>query len=172
MIHCDVKTCVGCRMCEVACSSHHSGGVSPAFSRIRVAKLEETGLDLAVACVSCLEKSCLECSLDALSVGAHGEICVDLELCNACGTCAAACPIGAAGFHEGRPLFCDLCDGETVCVTVCPAGALSFSEDYREVSLNTFLSSKGAASERRARYALQQGTPLRESWRKGVRIDS
>ena len=47
MIHCDIKLCVGCRMCEVACSSGHFGAVSPALARIRVAKMDETGIDLA-----------------------------------------------------------------------------------------------------------------------------
>lgn len=159
-------------MCEVACSSYHSGAVSPSFSRIRVSKLEETGIEVAVACLSCLEKTCLECSVDALSVGPLGEICVDLRLCDACGTCAAACPIGAAGFHEDRPLFCDLCAGATVCVTVCPTRALSYSEDYREFSLQAFLPSKGNASLKRARFALNAGAPVRESWRKGARVDS
>ena len=48
MIECDVRICTGCRMCEVVCSSHHFGAVSPALTRIKVAKLEEIGLDLAV----------------------------------------------------------------------------------------------------------------------------
>ena len=72
MIHCDIRLCVGCRMCEVACSAGHFGAVSPALARIRVAKLDEIGIDLAIACFSCTEKPCLECPTEALSVGAHG----------------------------------------------------------------------------------------------------
>ena len=36
-------------MCEVACSAGHFDGVSPALARIRVAKLDEIGIDLAIA---------------------------------------------------------------------------------------------------------------------------
>jgi carbon-monoxide dehydrogenase iron sulfur subunit len=172
MIECDVKTCVGCRMCEVVCSSFHFGSVSPALARIRVAKLEEIGIDMAVACLSFAEKSCLACPTEALSVGTRGEILLDKELCNACKTCAAACPIGAVGFHEAQPLFCDLCGGATACVDVCPSGALSYREDFREVSLKLFLPCQGNPSQKRAHYAQAQGEPLRQSWKEGARVDS
>ena len=85
MIHCDIKLCVGCRMCEVTCSSGHFGAVSPALARIRVAKMDETGIDLAIACFSCNEKPCLECPTEALSVGDRGEIVLDSDFCDACG---------------------------------------------------------------------------------------
>ena len=77
MIHCDIRLCVGCRMCEVSCSSNHFGAVSPALSRIRVAKLDEIGIDMAVACFSCVEKPCLACPTEALSVGTQGVVLLD-----------------------------------------------------------------------------------------------
>jgi carbon-monoxide dehydrogenase iron sulfur subunit len=172
MIFCEVKTCVGCRMCEVACSSFHFGAVSPALARIRVAKLEETGIDMAVACLSCAEKPCLECPTEALSVGARGEILSDLSLCNACKLCAEACPIGAIGFYGDQPLFCDLCQGATVCVSACPSRALSYREDHKEISLKAFLPSRGNSNQRRAQYVGLQGEPLRASWQNGARVDS
>ena len=124
MIHCNVATCVGCNMCEVACSSFHFGAVSPAMSRIRVSKLEEIGIDVAVACLSCMEKYCMVCPTDALTAGDNGVIQLDADLCDACELCVDACPIGAVGFYDELPLFCNLCEGETVCVTVCPNGSL------------------------------------------------
>jgi len=172
MIHCDIKTCVGCRMCEVVCGSAHFGAVSPALSRIRVAKLEETGLDLAVACLSCLEKPCLDCPRGALSTGRRGEIRLDAQSCDACGVCVEACPIGAVGFYDDRPLFCDLCDGAVSCVSVCPSRALSYRDDYKEVSLEAFLRFSGNPGERRALFARVQGEPLREIWKLGGRVDS
>jgi len=172
MIYCDVKTCAGCRTCEVTCSSFHSGAVSPAMARIRVAKLEDSGLDMAVACLSCFEKPCLECPTEALSVGERGEILLDDKLCNACKTCVDACPIGAAGFYGDRPLFCGLCGGEISCVKTCPSGALSYRADHRDLSLHAFLPSKGNPSERRAQYVCVQGEPIRKSWKNGARVDS
>ncbi len=158
-------------MCEVACSSFHFGAISPGLARIRVAKVEETGLNLAVACLSCAEKPCLKCPTDALSAGANGTILVDAGLCNACRLCVEACPVGAIGFHQDRPLFCDLCGGSAACVRVCPSGSLSFREDYREIPLAGFISSEGTPSQKRARYALVQGVPLRTAWKDGARME-
>ncbi|MBZ5497380.1 MAG: 4Fe-4S dicluster domain-containing protein [Acidobacteriia bacterium] len=172
MIECDIKRCVGCRMCEVTCSSFHFGAVSPVLARIRVAKLEETGIDMAVACLSCAEKPCLACPADALSVGAQGEILLDAERCDTCKTCAEACPIGAVGFYEDRPLFCDLCGGAVACVDACPSRALSYLEAYREIPLKAFLLSTGNPNQRRAGYVGAQGEPLRASWKNGARVDS
>ena len=172
MIECTIKTCVGCRMCEVACSSYHFHAVPPALARIRVSKLEEVGLDMAVACQGCLEKPCLECPSGALSIGGRGEVALDAGLCNACGICADACPIGAVGFHEGRPLFCDLCGGAAVCVDVCPTGALCDRQDHEEISLQAFLLSEGNPSEKRAQYVLARGLPVRAGWQNGARVDS
>ncbi len=172
MIYCDIQLCVGCRMCEVACSSFHFGAVSPALSRIRVAKLEAIGIDMAVACLSCLEKPCLECPTDAATVGEKGEILLDEELCIGCGACVEACPIGAVGFYDEQALFCDLCDGAVVCVNLCPTSALSYRDEYRETSLEVFLQSEGNPNEKRAQYARVQGEPIREAWQTGRRIDS
>lgn len=170
MIVCDVQLCVGCRICEVSCSAFHFGAVSPALSRIRVVKLEETGIDMAVACISCAEKPCIECPADALAVGAQGQITLVAELCTACEICVEACPVGAIGYHDDRPLFCDLCDGEVSCVTTCPSGALSHDQAVG-VSLAAFAASAGSPTEKRGVYVEVQGAPLRDAWRAGRRVD-
>jgi Fe-S-cluster-containing hydrogenase component 2 len=171
MIHCDLKLCVGCRICEVACSSFHFGAVSPALSRIHVSKLEEIGIDMAVACFSCVEKPCLECPTEALAVGAKGEILLDENRCDLCGECIDACPVGAAGSEGAEPLFCNLCGGETICVDECPTGALSYREN-EEVSLEAFMGKEGNANQKRAGYVHVQAKPIREVWMNGGRVDS
>ncbi len=156
-------------MCEVACSAFHSDSVSPALSRIRVAKVEEIGVDLAIACVGCEEKYCLECTVDALTVGDRGQIVVDRGECMGCEVCVDECPIGAVGFHEEQPLFCDLCGGTPACVEICPTDALVL-RDGVEPSLEPFLKTRGGAARRRASYAKVVAEPLRERWMAGARL--
>lgn len=158
-------------MCEVACSAGHFGAVSPALARIRVAKLDEIGIDLAIACFSCMEKPCLECPTEALSVGSRGEIVLDEGFCDGCGLCFEACPVGAVGFYGDQPLFCDLCDGSPTCVEICPTGALSNLEDGG-VSLAPFLEFQGSPGQKRARFATVKAEPLREAWAAGRRVDA
>ncbi len=159
-------------MCEVACSSSHFTAVSPVMARIRVAKLEETGIDLAVACLSCLEKPCLECPTEALTVGGQGQIVLDAALCGGCRVCVEACPIGAVGFYDGLPLFCDLCAGAPACVKVCPTQCLAYVEEAREQPLRPFMGSEGGPAQKRAVYARVLGEPIRHDWCCGARVDS
>ena len=169
MIKCDVQSCVGCRMCEVACADHHFGAMSPALSRIRVAKIEQIGIDLAVACLGCAEKPCLECPTEALAVGEMGQIVVDHDLCTGCEECVTACPIGAVGFYNDTPLFCDLCDGGTSCVDVCPTGALVYDRGS-EPSLKDFMQVEGLPSFKRVAYAKVVSEPVRAKWLEGWRL--
>ncbi len=171
MIHCDIGRCVGCRICEVVCGERHFGAVSPALARIRVAKLEEIGIDMAVSCVSCEEKPCLDCPVDALSNGEGGRIVLADELCTGCGECVDNCPVGAIGFHDGLPLFCDLCDGSPACVDNCPTGALVDELDMR-LSLEPFMQNTGSPARKRADFVMVAARPVRESWEKGKRVDS
>jgi Fe-S-cluster-containing hydrogenase component 2 len=168
MIRCDIEKCSGCRMCEVACSMRHFGAVSPSLSRIRVAKLEESGIDLAIACIGCEEKPCLECAVEGLEVGKRGEIVLDEEACIRCEECMPRCPIGAIGSHDGLPLFCNLCDGKPECVEICPTQALSVIDE--SPSLGDYLEQEEASSVRRARYAWEEGVSMRAAWADGKRL--
>lgn len=127
---------------------------------------------MAVACLSCEEKPCLECPTQALSVGEHGEILLVRDQCSGCRECAENCPVGAVGFHDDLPLFCDLCDGTTSCVSTCPSGALSYRDDGQEESLEDFLYARGGRNEKRARPVMVQAEPIRQAWKSGQRIDS
>ena len=156
-------------MCEVACSDFHFMSVSPVMSRMRVAKIEEIGIDVAVACIGCAEKPCLECPTDALSVGERGEIRLDEELCTGCEECVTACPIGAVGFHDDYPLFCNLCGGTPACEMICPTKALTVEKD-EEPSLADFLGAEGTPAQKRVEYARVLSEPIRQRWLAGWRL--
>ncbi len=143
--------------------------ISPTLTRIRVAKIEEIGIDVAVVCVGCAEKPCLECPTEALSVGERDQIKLDQDLCTGCEECVVACPIGAIGYHDDHPLFCDLCDGTPVCVMICPTEALVYDKGL-EPSLAEFEDFEGTPAQRRVNYARIQAQPVREKWLAGWRL--
>jgi len=156
-------------MCEVACADFHYTAISPKLARIRVAKIEDIGIDVAIACVGCAEKPCLDCPTEALSVQASGEIVVDKDLCTGCMECVNACPIGAVGFHDDHPLFCDLCGITPACTMICPTEALVF-EKKEQPSLEEFLEIEGSPSQKRVHYANVQAEPIRKKWMEGWRL--
>ena len=56
-------------------------------------------------------------------------VAVDVERCNGCRRCVAACPFGEMAFAPGAKAFkCDLCGGSPKCVEFCFYGCLSFVE--------------------------------------------
>jgi len=129
----DIDKCTGCMACTYACSSSRMGLHSPSHSRIRILKLEMSGLDAPVVCQQCEEPRCVEaCPKQAIVRDAGtGILKIDEVLCNRCLLCAEACPYGAiqatpGGRKERKMLKCDLCGGEPQCVFWCDTGAIAY----------------------------------------------
>jgi Fe-S-cluster-containing hydrogenase component 2 len=123
--------CVGCRLCETACSLYHEGVVWLEASRIRVEQFYPGPLDIPVICHRCFERYCVAaCPSDALVYDKAAEV-VRLvpDNCLQCEACYPACPhTGAIAPHPktSLPMQCDLCDGDPRCVQVCPVGCLTW----------------------------------------------
>jgi len=127
LIHPDL--CTGCRMCEMACSIHHTHTARPTQLRIRVAYSSDASFS-PVPCLHCEEAYCLDvCPVNALvRDGDTAVIKVVDEDCIACMLCIDACPYGGITYSEekGVVIKCDLCGGDPACAAYCAPGAIRF----------------------------------------------
>lgn len=132
-IICDPDKCIGCRLCEYACSATKTGTFDPSLSRIRVVRIEPVTMT-AISCRLCADAPCvIACPRDAMSRSqVDGSIIVDPDKCDGCGWCVEACDFGAIVLNPAvkRAEICNLCndreDGPQ-CVLFCPKDALSLS---------------------------------------------
>lgn len=127
----DPEKCVGCQICEYACSFTKEKVFNAVKSRIRVVRDNQVR-NIAVTCRLCQDPACVAaCPRDALSQSPiNGNIIIDKDQCNGCGWCMEACSYGAMMMHpETKTVYvCDLCkyrpDGPQ-CVKWCPEEALT-----------------------------------------------
>ena len=128
----DPDKCIGCCVCEYACSMTKENTFNPTKSRIRALRLGPLN-NLAVTCRHCEDPACVAaCPRDALSQEEDtGIIMVDEDACNGCAWCVSACQFGAMIVHpEKKVVFtCNSCqeqeDGPQ-CVKWCPEEAITF----------------------------------------------
>ncbi len=132
-IVCDPAECIGCRLCEYACSATKHGSFDGSLSRIRVVRIEPI-IMAAISCRLCEDAPCiLACPQKALTRSEeNGIILVDEDLCDGCGWCVEACEFGAVVLNPvtNKAEICDLCsdiEEGPACVRFCPKEALSVS---------------------------------------------
>ncbi len=143
-IECDEMKCVGCRICEMACSMKHFGVLNQELARIQVRKyLLPMPKAVQATCVQCWEKEreCEKaCPVDPPAIyfdkdSLHMVVAEDRCLGEKCMICREACSAKAIRIYPSvspTPFVCDLCDTENngnrdpECVNVCPMGALHF----------------------------------------------
>ena len=127
----DIGKCIGCSVCEYACSMVKEKAYNPTKSRIRAIRLGPL-VNLAITCRHCEDPACVTaCPKEALSQEEKtGVIMIDEEKCNGCSWCIEACPFGAMMLHPKKKVVstCDNCKdlGEPQCVKWCPEEALEF----------------------------------------------
>ena len=133
----DSEKCVGCRICEMACSAKHDGEINPFRSRLQIVKWDKEGQGIPITCVQCQSASCQAvCPVKAIyREEAMDRVMINYDLCIGCRMCVAVCPFGAISFdiQTKRVVKCDLCDGDPLCVKFCVYEALQYADAYEEI---------------------------------------
>jgi Fe-S-cluster-containing dehydrogenase component len=149
MIIGDPTLCVGCRRCEVACTSFNEGRVQPSLARVKInrnfnfgpegvqpgfyttAGIFGNGRIIQDTCKQCPHPvPCMDaCPQSAIEIapGTNARV-VNVEKCTGCKTCQRACPWAMTTFNAetSKASKCHLCNGDPECVKACPTGALQY----------------------------------------------
>ena len=137
-IYCDIKKCLGCGSCEIACAVEHSNAKelnravleTPLPIKRRKAEFIEEGIAISTGCHHCENAACINtCMSGAMykekktSLTQH-----DKDKCVGCWMCIMVCPFGALTRQKEEKIVvkCDLCPDrdEPKCVEACPTRAL------------------------------------------------
>ncbi|SDK08050.1 4Fe-4S dicluster domain-containing protein [Natronincola ferrireducens] len=124
------EKCVGCRICELACSINLEGVFNPKLSKIQIER-GKGALDLPHVCYQCEKAACSQvCPVDAIEMEEDTGIWrLDKEACIGCGTCIDACPYGAIFMEPNNryAIKCEICE-DLHCKESCPNGALELQK--------------------------------------------
>ncbi len=138
----DLRKCVACQACTVACNAEWDVPAGHARTRARHTPLSGTWPDLrssvfVTQCAHCDRPSCVDaCPSGASRQSETGVVQIDKDLCIGCAFCVDACPYDARHV-DPRTRVADKCTfcaprvarGEMpVCVATCPAQAKTFGD--------------------------------------------
>ena len=142
----DIKRCLACKSCEIACAVAHSKSAvleeamaeSPKpQKRVTVEAVGENAVPLQ--CRHCEDAPCITvCPTAAIHrEDPDGPVLIDQERCIGCKFCLIVCPFGVIDVSgDGKVMIkCDLCIDRTkagedpACVEACPTKALSLVDE-------------------------------------------
>jgi anaerobic carbon-monoxide dehydrogenase iron sulfur subunit len=138
----DIKKCLGCKSCEIACSVAHSA-TQDILKAIREEKLSlsrkkvlhSKDKNYPVSCRHCKEPKCVDaCMAFALVYDKEkGLVNHDESRCVGCWMCVMTCPYSAIrpDIKQKIPVRCDKCKDkdEPACVAACPTKAIIWQEE-------------------------------------------
>ena len=141
----DLKKCVGCHACAVACKEAH--GTPPGITRSHVKREFEgeypdaTMHIVPMLCMHCENPPCVEaCPTEGATYKREdGIVVVDKEKCIGCKYCMMACPYGVRSWSPSEHVVekCTMCwhrlakGLQPACVEVCP-GRVRFFGDFND----------------------------------------
>lgn len=136
----DIKKCVQCHACELACKVINNIEAGISWRKISTLWEDEfpevKSVTISIACIHCIDPECIKvCPAEAiLKNEKNGIVFVDSDKCIACGSCGEACPVQAPQYgKDDKMQKCDLCvdrvtaGNAPACVATCPSGALDFA---------------------------------------------
>lgn len=122
------EKCIGCKLCQQACSGFHENVFNPLLARLNVESYYEDGHLKIEAKICTLCGECVEaCPFSALTMK-DGRLYLDEDACKNCGICRKKCPENVIIQKDTCVGVCDLCGGSPWCVAYCPHGALVYEE--------------------------------------------
>lgn len=164
----DLRTCIGCHACSVACKSEFDvplGVFRDSVKYVETGRYPDAARHFVpVLCNHCEDAPCLEaCPTSAISRLESGQVVIDGKRCNAVRACMAACPYGAIYIDpfERVAQKCTFCEHRTAreqapaCVEACPTRCRIFgdlddpgSEIARRMTENPTITWKASAGTR------------------------
>ncbi len=146
----DVKKCLGCKSCEMACAIAHSisGDLAKAIKEGKISLPRKKILlskdkNYPIACIHCKDPKCVDaCIASALVYDKEkGMVIQDEKKCVGCWMCVMVCPYGAIrpNLRAKVPVRCDLCKDKDKpsCAIACPTHAIIYEEDKSPHPLKT-----------------------------------
>ena len=140
-IYCDIRKCLSCHTCEIACAVRHSQsnelsqaiGEKPRPRHLVRVNASSLG-PFPLRCHHCKDAPCIDaCKSGATYRDAESQkVLIDQSKCVGCWMCVMVCPFGAVmpNHETHKAIKCDLCEGhdKPACAEACPTKALYFEE--------------------------------------------
>lgn len=137
----DLRRCIGCRACTVACKSENDVPLS--VWRTWIKEIEKGTYPhvrrhfLPLLCNNCDHPPCVPvCPVEATTKRDDGIVIINPHICIGCRYCMAACPYGMRHLHPVHNTVekCHWClhrvqaGVQPACVEVCPTEAMVFGD--------------------------------------------
>ena len=152
-IYCDIKKCLGCGSCEIACAVEHSRSKTLYMAikedklpiKRRKAQFINKSVAISTGCHHCEDAPCVAACMSAAMYKDKktGQTMHDVDKCVGCWMCVMSCPFGALTRERQEKVIvkCDLCPDRDMpaCVEACHTGALFFGalKEFKENSCDT-----------------------------------
>ena len=108
----DLRRCIGCHACSVACKTEHDVPLGGFRMRVRYLERPEqlTLAFLPMLCMHCKDAPCMDvCPTQAVARLADGRVVINQDACCGNKACIAACPYGAI-YIDPQTHKADKCD--------------------------------------------------------------